>query len=93
MDIEFGLPQEALHESILVVPRRCAKLKALTLSNLGVSKASSDAARGHWPLILVHHALCTRTCPMHCSSLCLAIHRFDSANSVTICAVFFLSPR
>ena len=53
------VPKEALHESILVVPRRCAKLKALTLSNLGVSKASSDAARGYRPLILVHHALCT----------------------------------
>ena len=40
------LPREALHESVLVVPRRCAKLKALTLSKFGVSRAPSDAARG-----------------------------------------------
>ena len=39
------LPREALHESVLVVPGRCAKLKALTSSNFGPSKAPSDAGR------------------------------------------------
>ena len=38
------------------------------------------------------HARCTRTLPI-ASSLCLAIHRLPSANSVTICSVFFFRPR
>ena len=38
-------PKEALHESVLVVPGRCAKLKAPTSSNFGPSKAPSDAGR------------------------------------------------
>ena len=44
-DVPLALPKEALHESVLVVPGRCAKLKALTSSNFGPSKAPSDAGR------------------------------------------------
>jgi len=34
-----------------------------------------------------------RTHPFASINCSLAIHRFDSANSVTICAVFFTKPR
>ena len=39
------------------------------------------------------HAVCGRTAPIKFRSLCRAIYRFDSANSVSRCEVFFCSPR
>ena len=38
-------------------------------------------------------ARCERIHPLTSSNCRRAIHRFDSANSVTICAVFFAKPR
>jgi hypothetical protein len=38
-------------------------------------------------------ALCRRTHAWTCINSLRAIHRFDRANSVTICAVFFAKPR
>jgi len=39
------------------------------------------------------HAVCGRTAPSIAVDFFRAIHRFDNANSVSTCAVFFAKPR
>ena len=82
--------KEALHESVLALLWRCPSQISVCFRYLGApsGRCARATARFWRP-----YAPCTRSCPMHCSSLCLAIHRLPNANNVTICAVFFLSPR
>ena len=82
--------REALHESVLALLWRCPSQISVCFRYLGApsGRCARATARFWRP-----YAPCTRSCPMHCSSLCLAIHRLPNANNVTICAVFFLSPR
>lgn len=86
--------RDGLHESLLAVyvwrsVKNCIRFRRLC--NLRARRRRSTGAI--CPPVVAPYAPCTRTCPLQAINLCLAIHRLPSANSVTICAVFFFRPR